>query len=85
MLTRKILADADSVGAEAISVGCPLCHANLDGRQRQINEKFGTSFNIPVFYFTELMGLAFGIEPKELGIHKHLTEVEDFLKERTLI
>jgi len=84
-LTRKILADAEAVGADVISVGCPLCHANLDGRQVQINSKFNTNFHIPIFYFTELMGLALGIEAKELGIFKHLTEVEDFLKERVLI
>jgi heterodisulfide reductase subunit B len=84
-LTKKILADAQAVGAEAISVGCPLCHANLDGRQEQINEKFGTSFNIPIFYFTELMGLSFGISASDLGFQKHLTEVEDFLKERDLL
>ncbi len=83
-LTKKILADAESSGAEAVSVGCPLCHANLDGRQQQINKKFGTNFNIPIFYFTELMGLAFGIEAKEMGLQKHLTEVDDFLKERKL-
>ena len=84
-LTRGILDDAVSAGAQAISVGCPLCHANLDGRQNQINKKFDTNFNVPVFYFTELMGLAFGIEAKELGIHRHLTKVEDFLKERALV
>lgn len=84
-LTRKILADAEAVGADVISVGCPLCHANLDGRQVQINSKFNTNFHIPIFYFTELMGLALGIEAKELGVFKHLTEVEDFLKERVLI
>lgn len=84
-LTRRILDDAVSAGAQAISVGCPLCHANLDGRQEQINKKFGTNFNIPIFYFTELIGLAFGIEVKELGIHRHLTEVEEFLKERALV
>ena len=84
-LTRKILADAEAVGADVISVGCPLCHANLDGRQVQINSKFNTNFHIPIFYFTELMGLALGIEAKELGIFKHLTEVKDFLKERVLI
>jgi heterodisulfide reductase subunit B len=84
-LTRKILADADSAGAQVISVGCPLCHANLDGRQQQINEKFNTNFKIPIFYFTELIGLALGIKAKDLGIFKHLTEVKDFLKERQLI
>lgn len=83
-LTRKILVDAEAVGADVISVGCPLCHANLDGRQTQINSKFNTDFHIPIFYFTELMGLALGIEAKDLGLHKHLTEVGDFLKERAL-
>ncbi len=84
-LTRKILADADSAGAQAISVGCPLCHVNLDSRQQQINEKFSANFKIPIFYFTQLMGLALGIEAKDLGIHKHLTEAEDFLRERALV
>ncbi|MHC4313504.1 MAG: CoB--CoM heterodisulfide reductase iron-sulfur subunit B family protein [Planctomycetota bacterium] len=84
-LTKKILADAASAGAQVISVGCPLCHANLDGRQKQINEKFATKFNIPIFYFTELMGLALGIAAKDLGIFRHITEVEDFLKERALV
>lgn len=84
-LTRKVLADAESVGADVISVGCPLCHANLDGRQQQINNKFETSFNIPILYFTQLVGLALGIKAKDLGLFKHLTEVDDFLKERELI
>jgi heterodisulfide reductase subunit B len=84
-LTRKILADAESSGADAISVGCPLCHANLDGRQVQINSKFKTNFHTPIFYFTELMGLALGIEAKELGILKHLTDAEKFLNERAIV
>lgn len=84
-LTGKILADADLAGAQAISVGCPLCHVNLDSRQKQINEKFDTNFNIPIFYFTELMGLAFGIEAEELGMFRHITKVDDFLKERALV
>jgi heterodisulfide reductase subunit B len=84
-LVRKILTDADSAGAQVISVGCPLCHANLDGRQQQINKKFNTNFTVPIFYFTELMGLAMGIGAKELGVFKHLTEVGTFLKERALV
>lgn len=84
-LTKKILTDAVSAGAQVISVGCPLCHANLDGRQKQINEKFATKFNIPIFYFTELMGLALGVEAKELGILKHITDVKQFLNERALV
>ncbi|MFQ6035953.1 MAG: CoB--CoM heterodisulfide reductase iron-sulfur subunit B family protein [Sedimentisphaerales bacterium] len=84
-LTRKILADADSAGAQALSVGCPLCHVNLDSRQKQINKRFNTNFKLPIFYFTELIGLALGIEAKDLGISKHLTDAEDFLKTRKLL
>jgi heterodisulfide reductase subunit B len=84
-LTNKVLTDAESCGADAISVGCPLCHANLDGRQAQINGRFKTNFQIPIFYFTELMGLALGIEAGELGIHKHLTDAQEFLNERALL
>ena len=84
-LTKKILEDAQAAGAEMIAVACPLCHANLDGRQEQINQKFNTQFDIPIFYFTELMGLALGIEAQDLGVFKHLTDVECFLKERVLL
>jgi len=83
-LTKKLLDDAIASGANAIAVGCPLCQANLDGRQIQINEKYGTDFNIPIFYFTQLMGIAFGAKPNELGLPKHITEVEEYLKERSL-
>jgi len=84
-LTRRILVDAEAAGAEAIAVGCPLCHVNLDGRQRQINGKFEDRFHIPIFYFTELIGLALGIGPGELGVFRHLTEVEELLETRALI
>ncbi len=83
-LTKKILDDALIAGADVIAVGCPLCHANLDGRQEEINEKFATNFNVPIFYFTELMGLAMGVEAEDLGVFKHITETKDFLKERAL-
>lgn len=84
-LTRRILEDAAAAGAEVVAVGCPLCHANLDTRQEGINERFGTSFRMPVFYFTELMGLAFGLDAADLGLPRHLTDAEGFLRERGLL
>jgi len=78
-LTNKILENAKAVGANAIAVACPLCHANLDTRQTEIEEKYQTQYGIPLFYFTQLMGLAFGIEPKVLGLHKHLVNPEPVL------
>lgn len=84
-LTRRILEDAAAAGAEAVAVGCPLCHSNLDTRQEAINERFGTDFRTPIFYFTELMGIAFGLDARELGIPRHLTDAEGFLRERKLL
>jgi len=72
-LTQKILKNAREVGADAIAVACPLCHANLDTRQLDINAKYNTDYNIPIYYFTQLMGLAYGYSPKEMGVNKHLT------------
>lgn len=70
-LSRKILKNAKRVGADAIVVACPLCHVNLDARQKQIEEEFKERFDLPVLYFTQLMGLAFGSKTDELGLNKH--------------
>jgi heterodisulfide reductase subunit B len=73
-LSRKILKNAKSVGAHAIVVACPLCHVNLDARQKQIEEEFKDSFNFPILYFTQFMGLAFGLKRDELGLDKHFVD-----------
>ncbi len=84
-MSRKILRNAGEVGAEAIVVACPLCHANLDLRQAQINEQFDEDYHIPILYFTQLMGLAFGIEPHKLGIDKHFVSAVPLLQAKELI
>ncbi|MGE5679574.1 MAG: CoB--CoM heterodisulfide reductase iron-sulfur subunit B family protein [Bacillota bacterium] len=73
-LARKIFSSAEKAGADCIVVACPLCHANLDMRQQQINAKYGTKFSIPVFYITEMIGLALDIKPKELGMGSHFVD-----------
>jgi heterodisulfide reductase subunit B len=78
-LTQKILENAMAVGAHAIAVACPLCHVNLDTRQKAIEEKYQTDYGIPILYFTQLMGLAFGIEPQKLELSKHFVSPEPVL------
>jgi len=78
-LTRDILEEAKAVGANAIAVACPLCHVNLDTRQEEVEQKYGTRYGLPVFYFTQLMGLATGVGPQELGLHKHFVSTEALL------
>ncbi|HEY3323228.1 MAG TPA: CoB--CoM heterodisulfide reductase iron-sulfur subunit B family protein [Planctomycetota bacterium] len=67
-LAKEILTMAKAAKADCIVTACPLCQLNLDMRQKDINAKFGQQFDLPVFYFTQLLGLAFGVEPKELGL-----------------
>jgi len=80
-LTRDILDDAKAVGANAIAVACPLCHANLDTRQEEIEQKYETQYGMPIFYFTQLMALAFGVPPGELGLKKHFVAAEGLLSQ----
>jgi heterodisulfide reductase subunit B len=79
-LSRKILKNARGVGADAIVVACPLCHVNLDARQKQIEEEYKEEFHLPIIYFTQLMGLAFGLSSKELGLYKHFVDPLPLLK-----
>ena len=81
-MSRKVLAAAGEVGAEAVVVACPLCHANLDLRQAQIAEEAGESLNLPVLYFTQLLGLAFGLEPTSLGLDSHFVDPGPLLREK---
>lgn len=84
-LTRKILQNAKEVGADAIVVACPLCHANLDTRQVQVSQKYGEDYHLPVFYFTELMGLAMGLKVDEVGLRKHLQDPMPLLREKGVL
>ncbi len=65
-----LLKEAVRRGADVIATICPLCQFNLDGYHDQIEKKWGAA-RIPTVYFTQLMGLAFGFEPKQLGLNRH--------------
>ncbi|MBM3705359.1 MAG: heterodisulfide reductase subunit B [Actinobacteria bacterium] len=78
-LTNDILEDAQGVGADAIVVACPLCYLNIDTRQQDINKKYGKNYNIPVLYFTQVLGLALGCSPKELGLEKNFMNASSLL------
>ncbi|WP_320170990.1 CoB--CoM heterodisulfide reductase iron-sulfur subunit B family protein [Maridesulfovibrio sp.] len=69
-LSGKLLDAAEGLGIDALVTACPLCQMNLDLRQSQINSATGARHNIPIFYYTQLMGLALAIGEKELGLDK---------------
>lgn len=78
-LSNDLLREAKEAGANAIAVCCPLCQANLDGRQSQIEELYQTRYGIPIFYITQLMGIAFGATSKEVGLQKLITSPRETL------
>ncbi len=71
-LGREILDDARRAGARMVVVACPMCHSNLDFRQRATLER-GVE-PMPVLFLGELVGLAFGLEPKALGLGRHFVD-----------
>lgn len=75
-MVYKLLQDAANREADVIATICPLCNVNLELYQKQVNREFGTDFSMPVMYFTQLLGLALGIEPGRLGISKDFVSTD---------
>jgi heterodisulfide reductase subunit B len=78
-LGRAILDDAKAAGAQALVVGCPMCHSNLDFRQQAILQRAEKPAELPIVFLTELIGLALGIGAKELGLHRHFVSPQALL------
>ena len=79
-MIERVIKNAVDNGAEAIVTACPLCMLNLDMRMKEICQKLGPKYNIPVYFFTEILAAAMGAEPTELGTEKHFVPAVDFLK-----
>ena len=70
-MVRILLQDANLHHADVIATTCPMCDVNLEVYQDQVNREFGTNFSIPVMYFTQLMGLALGLQAGRLGMDRN--------------
>lgn len=84
-LIRKLLESAASNGAQCIVTVCPLCQTNLDAYQGMVNSKFKTKYNLPILFFTQLLGLALGVEPKALALDKSIVSAETVLAPYTKV
>ncbi len=81
-LTGKILKLAKERGADCVATACPLCQINLEAYQTRAAQAVGADCGIPVLYFTQLMGTAFGLGDKELALGDSLTPVKALLTEK---
>ncbi len=69
---KDIIESAYDHGADMIVTPCPLCQANVEIYQGDVNKRYGTKFNIPVTYYSELISVAYGSTAKEAGLDGHL-------------
>jgi heterodisulfide reductase subunit B len=70
-LSKNILLNAMDAGANCMITACPLCHFNLDAKQKDIERKYDLKMNLPILHFTQFIGLAFEIDPKRLGLDRN--------------
>jgi len=81
-LSHKLLTMARRAGAECVAVACPLCQINLDMRQDDARKAHGDFPPTPVPYVTQLLGLALGLSPEEVGLNALMTSADSLLEEK---
>ncbi|MBF0335666.1 MAG: CoB--CoM heterodisulfide reductase iron-sulfur subunit B family protein [Alphaproteobacteria bacterium] len=76
-LMKRILDEAAAAGADVVATPCPLCQTNLEMYQTLINTRYGTTFNIPVVFYSQLLAVAFGLDPYEAaGLDQNIIRSE---------
>ncbi len=79
-MTARRLEEAKRVGADCLLTPCPFCHINLDSYQEMAEKKLEARFSLPVFHLAQVVGLALGLQPEEVGLHRHLVSAEEILR-----
>lgn len=78
-MAREKLRELNTLGADAITMACPACFMQYD-TQQMLMQRDGENIHVPVLYYTELLGLALGISPLDLGLSAHRVDVTPFLE-----
>ncbi len=84
-LSGQVLQAAKEHGADVVAVACPLCQANLDMYQSDVERRIGEQLGLPVLYFTQLMGIAMGLEPAQIALDKVIVDPLPLLVEKGLV
>jgi succinate dehydrogenase / fumarate reductase cytochrome b subunit len=72
--------EAKDGGADFMVTPCPLCHMSLDIYQDRAGKAVNTHLNLPILHLPQLLGLAMGIPPKDLGVSRHLVPVDSIIR-----
>lgn len=73
-MTKEKLENMEAAGVDAIVNVCPFCHLQFDVGQTEVNKKYGTNYDIPVFHLAQLYGMAMGLDADELTLDSHLID-----------
>lgn len=84
-LSGKILSMAIEAEADCLVTGCPMCQANLDTRQEEIEKEGRGNHQLPILYFTELIGLALGHKDIGKWLGRHITDPLKVLNAKGLL
>ncbi len=79
-MIRRLISAADQYKADALVALCPMCQMNLDAFQGQMNGYFNTNYKMPILFFTQLMGIAFGEKPEKLGFGSEFVSAHDAMR-----
>jgi heterodisulfide reductase subunit B len=79
-MIHKIVRNAVESGADAIVTICPMCQLNLDVYQGYANDLFDTDYRMPVMFFTQVIGLALGLSPRELGFGQEFVDMSSLVE-----
>jgi heterodisulfide reductase subunit B len=84
-LAYNILSSALSEGAEIVVTSCPLCQFNLDYRQEELVRRHSELVPLPILYFTQVLGIALGLDSTDYGFDRHYVDPRPLLRARRLI
>jgi heterodisulfide reductase subunit B len=79
-MTRDIMDQISAVNADCMGLICPTCFDEFDLGQLRLSKRFGRKFNIPIIYYFQLLGLAQGLGPKDLGFQFHKVKMNPILE-----
>ena len=79
-MVAKHTIEASDLGADAMVTPCPLCHLNLDGYQPKAMVQAQRKINLPILHLPQLIGMAMGIDPRDLGLQRHIITPQKVVK-----
>jgi len=78
-MVAKHTTEALDKGADAMVTPCPLCHLNLDGYQPKAMSQAKRPIDLPILHLPQLIGLAMGISPRDLGLQRHIISTQNVI------